>query len=292
MKKSILFLFLVSCWCFLPAQDFVNKNDTSLVFDLIDTLPVFPGGEKELMKYLSSNVIYPLEALKNKIKGKVIVSFVIDKTGKVINCEIVRGINKDLDTEALRVVSSIPNWTPGIHKGNKVKCKYFVPIDFQLKANEDIETTINQLDTISVDEKIYDVSEIAPSFPGGDNALMKYLSQSIKYPIKAQEYGVMGKIIIQFVVDRNGEIIDVQALRSMFTVLETNKTKKTTRNDNRMINNTANNIDDATQVEYAKKDLESEAMRVIRTMPNWNPGKQKGKNVKCKFFVPINFKLQ
>ncbi len=84
MKKFILFLFLVSCWCFLPAQDFVNKNDTSLVFDIIDTPPVFPGGEKELMKYLSSNILYPLEALKNNKKGKVIVSFVIDKTGKEI----------------------------------------------------------------------------------------------------------------------------------------------------------------------------------------------------------------
>lgn len=107
------------------------------------------------------------------------------------------------------------------------------------------------------EEVIFVVVETMPEFPGGQQALFKYLSDNVKYPVIAQENGIQGRVICQFVVNKDGAIVDVEVVRS-----------------------------------GGDPSLDKEAVRVIKSMPNWKPGKQRGKAVRVKYTVPVNFKLQ
>ena len=107
-----------------------------------------------------------------------------------------------------------------------------------------------------VASKVFDVVEEMPSFPGGQGALMSYLASNIKYPVVAQEYGVQGRVIVSFVVERDGSISDVKVARSV------------------------------------DPSLDREAQRVVKSMPRWKPGKQNGSAVRVKYTVPVVFRLQ
>lgn len=107
-----------------------------------------------------------------------------------------------------------------------------------------------------VENKVFDVVEQMPSFPGGQGALMQYLANNIKYPVVAQENGVQGRVVVSFVVERDGSITDVQVVRSV------------------------------------DPSLDREAQRVVRSMPRWIPGKQNGQAVRVKYNVPVSFRLQ
>ena len=107
------------------------------------------------------------------------------------------------------------------------------------------------------EEVVFVVVESMPEFPGGQQALFKYLSENVKYPVIAQENGIQGRVICQFVVNKDGSIVDVEVVRS-----------------------------------GGDASLDKEAIRVIKSMPKWKPGKQRGKAVRVKYTVPVNFKLQ
>ncbi len=106
------------------------------IYTVSEEMPQFPGGANELMKYLSENIKYPQSAIDNKVEGRVFVSFVIEKDGTVTNAEVMRGIDKDCDAEALRVISSMPKWTPARNKGENVRAKFTVPVIFKLNNKE------------------------------------------------------------------------------------------------------------------------------------------------------------
>ncbi len=118
-----------------------------------------------------------------------------------------------------------------------------------------IETKV---EVVEEDEQtVFVVVENMPEFPGGTSALMKYLSSSIKYPVIAQENGIQGRVVCQFVVNKDGSIVDIEVARSS-----------------------------------GDASLDKEAVRVIKAMPKWTPGKQRGKPVRVKYTLPVNFKLQ
>jgi TonB family protein len=103
------------------------------VFFTVDEVPVFPGGEMALRKFLAKTIKYPAIAQNKGIQGKVYVSFVVEKDGSTGRARVVRGVDPSLDTEALRVVNGLPQWTPGKHKGEFVAVSYTVPINFVLQ---------------------------------------------------------------------------------------------------------------------------------------------------------------
>ena len=103
------------------------------VFFIVDELPVFPGGESALRKFISNSIVYPEEAKKAGIQGKVYVNFVVEKDGSIGRAKVVRGVAPSLDAEALRVMKASPQWTPGKHKGEFVAVSYTVPISFVLQ---------------------------------------------------------------------------------------------------------------------------------------------------------------
>ena len=107
------------------------------------------------------------------------------------------------------------------------------------------------------EEVVFVIVESMPEFPGGQQALFKYLSENVKYPVIAHENGIQGRVICQFVVNKDGSIVDVEVVRS-----------------------------------GGDPSLDKEAVRVIKSMPKWKPGKQRGKPVRVKYTVPVNFKLQ
>ncbi len=115
-------------------QNKEEKNEEIPDFFLVvDDMPEFPGGQAALLKYLSSNVKYPVIAQENGIHGKVFVSFIVDEKGLITNVELIRGVDVSIDNEALRVVRSMPRWKPGQQNGKPAKVKYSVPIHFELQ---------------------------------------------------------------------------------------------------------------------------------------------------------------
>lgn len=126
-----------------------------------------------------------------------------------------------------------------------------------LKVTQRVETEpVKAEPKPEVENMVFDVVEQMPSFPGGPSALMQYLSSNIKYPVVAQENGVQGRVVVSFVVERDGSITDVQVARSV------------------------------------DPSLDREAQRVVRNMPRWIPGKQNGQAVRVKYNVPVAFRLQ
>ncbi|MBN2916514.1 MAG: energy transducer TonB [Prevotella sp.] len=103
------------------------------VFDVVEEMPSFPGGQGALMSYLASNIKYPVVAQENGVQGRVIVSFVVERDGSISDVRVARSVDPSLDREAQRVVKSMPSWKPGKQNGSAVRVKYTVPVVFRLQ---------------------------------------------------------------------------------------------------------------------------------------------------------------
>lgn len=110
--------------------DSVAKDE---VFMVAEQMPEFPGGMKELLKFLQDNVKYPESAMKKNVQGRVIVQFVVEKDGTPTEFNVVRSVDPDLDAEALRVLKTMPKWKPGMQRGEVVRVKFTVPVAFKLQ---------------------------------------------------------------------------------------------------------------------------------------------------------------
>lgn len=109
-----------------------NAQNDEKVFYVVEEMPEFSGGKSAMQKYMSDNVKYPESAKKEGVTGKVFVSFVISKNGKVKDAKVVRSVDSTLDKEALRVIKSMPDWVPGKQRGKKVDVQFTLPINFAL----------------------------------------------------------------------------------------------------------------------------------------------------------------
>lgn len=243
----------------IPYIDIKTAATEADVYEVVENMPEFPnGGMTALMKYLSDNIRYPEAAHKAGIQGRVTVQFVVGKDGSIGNVSILRGVNADLDAEAIRVISSMPKWKPGTQKGEPVKVKYTVPVMFRL-APEPVEkideTTVVGYHT-PVAGEVYDVVDKMPEFPGGMTGLMQYLSKNIRYPAEAQTKGIQGRVTVAVIINTEGKAVNASIVRSVDPILD------------------------------------AEALRVASTMPDWVPGTKDGKPVNVKYTFPVTFRLQ
>lgn len=122
-------------WVDIQEVDIAETDSTDEVFWVVDQRPEYPGGEAALMEYLRSNLQYPENCKKNKVQGRVLISFVVNKDGSIVEPAVVKSAGPagvELDVEALRVVSSMPAWTPGMQNGEAVRVQYTIPVVFQL----------------------------------------------------------------------------------------------------------------------------------------------------------------
>jgi len=103
------------------------------IYQIVEQMPQFPGGEKELIKFISNNIIYPDKAKDDKIEGKVICRFLVNKDGSISDIQVIRSLNSLLDAEAVRVLKLLPNFNPGMQDNNPVRVWYTLPVVFKLK---------------------------------------------------------------------------------------------------------------------------------------------------------------
>ena len=230
-----------------------QDNDSDEVFRAVEQMPVFPGGDAALMKYIDSHLQYPPTAMENGIQGRVIVQFVVTKTGKIGDVKVIRGVDSALDAEAVRVVKTFPDFIPGRSNGKPVNTWYTLPITFRLAHNQVSTITPSTQDNDS--DEVFRAVEQMPVFPGGDAALMKYIDSHLQYPPTAMENGIQGRVIVQFVVTKTGKIGDVKVVRG---------------------------VDSA---------LDAEAVRLTKSFPDFIPGKKNGRPVNVWYTLPITFKL-
>ena len=249
----------------LPGRDNTESNGNE-VFVIVENQPEFPGGNTALMNFISENIVYPKIAQENGIQGRVITNFIIEKDGSLSDIQVVRGVDPSLDKEAVRLIAAMPKWTPGTQRGNKVRVRYLLPIVFRLSGNDanvevDKETQQKQemlnaaIQKIVGNDEIFVVVEEQPEFPGGNAAMMNFISENIRYPKEAHQKGIQGRVITNFVVMKDGSISNVQIMRGVDALLD------------------------------------AEAIRVLESMPVWKPGKQRGEPVNVRFTLPVVFRL-
>ncbi len=110
-----------------------EEESENHIFTVVEKMPQFPGGDAALLKFIGNSIKYPVIAQENGIQGRVVVSFVVNRDGSVVDAEVIRSIDPSLDREALRVVGTMPKWSPGEQRGKPVRVKYTVPIQFRLQ---------------------------------------------------------------------------------------------------------------------------------------------------------------
>ena len=258
----------------------IATSEADTVYQIVEEMPQFPGGENALMEYVSKNVVYPEEAKEKEIQGRVFISFVVEKDGSIGEVKVLRGIGGGCDEESVRVISDMPKWKPGKQKGEFVRVSYQIPIMFKLgQTNDEYKTTVKTViagddehswktSTATIPDNpakekmqpdkngVYQIVEEMPMFPGGEQAMLDYVSKNVVYPEEAINKGIAGRVFVSFIVEKDGSVNEVEVMRGI------------------------------------GGGCDEEAVRVVKSMPKWKPGKMKGKPVRVSYMMPIIFKLQ
>jgi len=219
-------------------------------YTIVDEMPMFPGGDAALLRFIAENTRYPKEAKDQSIQGKVITRFKVNADGTVSDVSILKGVNTYLDAEALKVVSTLPKFTPGKLNGVAVPVWYAVPITFTL-SNDAVQRK-SRFEVIGSDT-VYLYTDTPPSFIGGSAALNKFIEQNLKFPQEVKNLGIEGFEIVSFIVEKDGSLSNIRISMGV------------------------------------SPTLDAEAIRVTRMMPNWQPGMEKGKPVRFRYMTNFGF---
>lgn len=117
---------------YVPVQVVEEEPEEQTIFEVVENMPDFRG-QAALMQYLAKNIKYPTIAQENGTQGRVIVQFVVNKDGSIVDAKVVRSVDPYLDKEALRVINTMPKWKPGMQRGKPVRVKFTVPVMFRLQ---------------------------------------------------------------------------------------------------------------------------------------------------------------
>lgn len=116
-----------------PKVEVEEAEDEQTIFQVVENQPEFPGGQSALMQYLSKNIKYPTISQENGVQGRVVVQFVVNKDGSIVDPVVARSVDPYLDKEAIRVVTTMPKWKPGMQRGKPVRVRYTLPVAFKLQ---------------------------------------------------------------------------------------------------------------------------------------------------------------
>ena len=217
------------------------------------SMPRFPGGDQAMREYLMEKVHYPDNVDCDTIQGTVVAKFYVNEIGKVTDVIIKKSLNYHLDREVVNLCLSFPNFIPAKDvKGNPKGEWLTLPISFGKSDFNDFKKGEFSND----DVEIYSVASQPPEFPGGVAKLLTFINQNLQYPSICGDSQIQGKVILRFVVKANGEIGEVEVIRSVYTALD------------------------------------REAIRVARLLPPFIPARNAlGENVDCWYILPISFKV-
>ena len=235
-----------------PPQGPVPGQKVGDAYTVVDEMPAFPGGDEALLKYIAQNTHYPKEARDKSIQGRVITRFKVNEDGTVSDASVIKGVDTFLDNEAVRVVGTIPKFAPGKLNGVVVPVWYMVPITFTLSG--DFPQRPSRFEVHGTDTIYLSTNEM-PAFTGGNEALLKFKAENVKYPPELKNLGIEGLVMVRFKIENNGSLSDVRIMQG------------------------------------ASPALDAEAIRVTKSMPAWQPGKEKGKPVKYLYMTSYEFLL-
>ena len=240
-----------------------GETEDDQPFLIAETMPLFPmqeGGNpgygylNTFRAWVQKNIKYPAEAFRNGEQGRVVLSFVVEKDGSVSNIQILQTPGKAFSEETRRVVAASPKWKPGEQRGEKVRVRYTLPVDFRITATaQDTKTSENK----GSGEEPFLVVDTPPQFNGGDiGEFRRWVQMNVKYPAEALGKNIYGKVLVTFVIEKDGSVGNAEIFKS------------------------------------PDKSLADEVLRVIGKSPKWTPGKQRGEAVRVKFGMPVDFAVQ
>ncbi len=234
----------------LPADD-------DKIYDIVEENAQFPGGDAAMYKWIANHLQYPEECREKGIQGRVMIQFVVNKDGSITDVKVLKSPSALLSEEAIRVVKAMPKWKPAKDKGKVVRSHFRLPIVFRLPNTQKTVTSepTEKPITETVEERVFVDYETSAEFPGGAEAMYKWIADHIKYPEECKAKGIQGRVTLSFVIEVDGSVTNVKALRSP---------------DDR---------------------LSQEAIRVVSAMPKWKPATQMDKPVRCNYRLPITFRL-
>jgi len=249
MKRALLAATIcIASFTCVQAQNVVDSagvvNNTGN-FIKLDKEPRFPGGLQALMQYIHAHIHYPDNAFADNVQGVVTILFTVNKEGKATNAVVQKGIGKGCDEEALKLIDAMPLWSPGEYKGRKVDVLYRLPIHFTIPdkiPEHDGETTESPLVYRYVDE--------LPEFPGGKEALIKYLSGKLP---ELTDRNNLNNAMLEFLVQSNGKISNIRLLNARYNDASTEETLSAIANH----------------------------------MPRWTPGRVNGKTVNTYYNLAV-----
>lgn len=228
----------------------------------------FPGGNQAFMKYLAENVRYPVIAQENGIQGLVSAVFNVDSKGKVSFVRFEKGVNASLDAEVKRVIENMPDWTPAKLNGEATGMTTGTHFLFRLQGDgvesyngpvpEDAVVVVGYANkkasegTKEEDKDVFVVVDEQPEFPGGPTAMLEWLRNNITLP-DVPESGLGGRVIVNFIVEKDGSVGDVEIVRGV------------------------------------DPSIDKDAVRTVKAMPKWKPGRQGGKPVRVRYTLPIKY---
>ena len=137
--KKILFIALLSfgfmanamAQHFDEGEEVIEQSESDKVFEVVDEMPSFPGGQSALFDFMAKNIKYPEVAVECGIEGRVLVTFIVKKDGSLSDVRVAKSVDPSLDKEAVRIIKSMPKWNPGTHKGMYVNVKFTLPVTFR-----------------------------------------------------------------------------------------------------------------------------------------------------------------
>ncbi|MBO4341382.1 MAG: energy transducer TonB [Bacteroidales bacterium] len=255
MKKFLFTLILFSLG-FIPA--FSQDSSATVPYQLVEVRPSFNGGDlPAFSKWVHASINYPEEAKLNGIQGRELVSFIVEPDGSVTNVTVLKGTHPSLDAEAVRVVSSSPKWTPGADAGKPVRVKVTFPLIFKIHPEKQAAATAPKTAASDDDPIPFQLVEVKPSFNGGDaNEFAVWVNSLLVYPETAKKNGTQGRVTLQFTIETDGSLTNVKVLRGV------------------------------------DPEIDAEAVRVVKSSPRWVPGRQKDKDVRVTYTMPIIFQLK
>lgn len=281
MNKTIS--LLIALMALLTSVDTsAQRTGTSnaIPYSAATVKPSFRGGSDACNQYLHEHMMYPAAAVGSGVYGKVRLAFDVETDGAITGIRIVEGLdNKAINAAAVKLIKGMPDWVPGEKNGRRVRVRCLLSLNYTantpVEASEpdmefsndvaDNATSTDEVIPVAVAEKTesrpaddnlsYNMVEQKPSFPGGESAMFRWISENMKYPATAAENNVQGRVLVSFIVEKDGSISTIKIVRSV------------------------------------SPELDAEARRIVSKMPKWSPGRINGKPVRVTYYLPLSFRL-
>lgn len=225
------------------------------IYDAVQQPAVPVGGPEAYARYLADNQQYPTDALRAGAQGTATVTFVVEKTGAISNVAVAQPVHPALDAEAIRLIKGGPRWTPAQHRGGVVRQRVTVPIRFEIPAETG---TTAAPGAVAADGGVTTqvVKADQPARPvGGTDAFFEWIQQNQKYPALALQRKVQGKVMMEFVIQKDGSLTDIKPIQRLGS------------------------------------GLDEEAIRLLKAAPKWEPATYQGQPMKQKMVLPVLFSL-